>query len=133
MEVDNNKHSTHVNGARRQVRDLPAGIRNLRARLTTLAADQQTAEDSQHLPKFIGRQAILRADVPVVLETKLDAMSIKVVDTVRFPIGSSRGLDFGLNGVDRLSQVRPQRPRAVGEADLCPSIILSVIFLSLSK
>jgi hypothetical protein len=82
--------------ARRQVRDLPAVIHNLRGRLATLAADQQTAEDSQHLPMFIGHRAILRADVPVMLEKKLDAMPIKVIDTVRFPMGSYRGLNFGL-------------------------------------
>ena len=82
--------------ARRQIRDLPAVIRNMRDRLATLTADQQTAEESQHLPTFIGRNAILRADVPVVLEKKLDVMPLKVIDTVRFSIGSYRGLNFGL-------------------------------------
>ncbi len=32
------------------------------------------------LPMLIGRKPILRADVPVVLENKLDAMPIKIVD-----------------------------------------------------
>ena len=82
--------------ARRQIRDLPATIRNLHDRHEKLTADRQTAEDCQHLSVFIGRHAVLRADVPVVLEKKLDAMPIKIVDTVRFPIGSYHGLEFGM-------------------------------------
>ncbi len=82
--------------ARRQIRDLPAMIRNLHDRHEKLTADRQTAEDCHHLPVFIGRNAVLRADVPVVREKKLDAMPIKIVDTVRFPIGSYRGLEFGM-------------------------------------
>ncbi len=82
--------------ARRQIRDLPATIRNLRERHEKLTADRQTADDCQHLPVFIGRNAVLRADVPVVLEKKLDTMPIKIVDTMRFPIGTYRGLEFGM-------------------------------------
>lgn len=82
--------------ARRQVRDLPNVIQNLQARLASLTADLHTVEISQDLPMFIGRKPILRADIPVVLEKRLDAMPTKLVDSVRFPIGSYRGVNFGL-------------------------------------
>ncbi|HWP39624.1 MAG TPA: helicase-related protein, partial [Tepidisphaeraceae bacterium] len=82
--------------ARRSVRDLPDRINSLKDRLDKLTTDEATATQHDRDPVTIGKQAIAREDVPAVLGKKLDSLSVGVRDTTRVPIGTYRGLRFGL-------------------------------------
>jgi N12 class adenine-specific DNA methylase len=82
--------------ARRSVRDLPDRISSLKDRLQKLTTDEATASQHDLDPITIGKQAIAREDVPAVLGKKLESMSAGVRDTTRVPIGTYRGLRFGL-------------------------------------
>ncbi|MGE4000610.1 MAG: DEAD/DEAH box helicase family protein, partial [Planctomycetaceae bacterium] len=82
--------------ARRSVRDLPASIASLSERLSKLTTDQQTITDHATDPMTIGGRTYSREDVPAVLSGKLDAMPINVVERTRVPLGTYKGLRFGL-------------------------------------
>ena len=81
--------------ARRSVRDLPGRIASMNERLASLTADEATATDHAHDPIIIGRQAWPREDAAAILGGKLDALP-GVRDTTRVPLGTYRGLRFGL-------------------------------------
>jgi hypothetical protein len=82
--------------ARRNVRDLPSTIESLTERLANLTADEATATQHGADPITIGKHALAREDVPSVLASKLDSLPVGVRDTTRAPIGTYRGLRFGL-------------------------------------
>jgi hypothetical protein len=82
--------------ARRSVRDLPSTIKSLNERLAKLTADEATAIEHASDPVTIGKQPLARDDVAAVLAKKLEALPIGVRDTTRVPIGSYRGLRFGV-------------------------------------
>jgi len=82
--------------ARRSVRDLPERINSLKDRLEKLTTDEATATQHDLDPITIGKQAIAREDVAAVLARKLDSLPVGVRDTTRVPIGTYRGLRFGL-------------------------------------
>ncbi|MCC6580455.1 MAG: DEAD/DEAH box helicase family protein, partial [Phycisphaeraceae bacterium] len=82
--------------ARRSVRDLPSTIKSLNERLAKLTADEATAIEHASDPVTIGKQPLARDDVAAVLAKKLEALPIGVRDTTRVPIGSYRGLRFGI-------------------------------------
>ncbi|HZZ81340.1 MAG TPA: DEAD/DEAH box helicase family protein, partial [Gemmataceae bacterium] len=82
--------------ARRNVRDLPATIERLTERLTKLNDDEATATAHAADPIVIGSQRFAREDAPAVLAKRLDAMPFSVRETTRVPVGTYRGLKFGL-------------------------------------
>ncbi len=82
--------------ARRSVRDLPATIASLSERLTKLTTDEATATAHAGDPITIGKRAWSREDAPAVLAGQLDALPRSVRDTTRVPLGTYRGLRFGM-------------------------------------
>ncbi len=82
--------------ARRSVRDLPSTIESLTERLSKLTADEATATAHAGEPVTIGKRAWGREDAPAVLADQLDHLPRNVRDTTRVPIGTYRGLRFGL-------------------------------------
>ena len=81
--------------ARRSVRDLPGTIASISGRLSSLMTDQATADAHADDAITIGKRNWSREDVPAVLGGKLDALP-SVRDTTRVPLGSYRGLRFGV-------------------------------------
>jgi len=82
--------------ARRSLRDLPGTIATLSQRLSNLTADQATATAHAADPIMIGKHRIAREDVGAVLAEQLDALPNNVRAKTRVPIGTYRGLRFGM-------------------------------------
>jgi N12 class adenine-specific DNA methylase len=82
--------------ARRSVKDLPSTIKNLTERLTHLTTDEKTATSHADDPITIGKRTLSREDVTAALIAQLDAMPHNVRDTTRMPMGTYRGLQFGM-------------------------------------
>jgi hypothetical protein len=82
--------------ARRNVRDLPAMIRSLDERLTKLRQDQQTAAVHADDRIMIGGRPYASDDAIAVLGHCLDGLTRYPKETTRFPLGTYRGLGFGL-------------------------------------
>ncbi|HEY7157097.1 MAG TPA: DEAD/DEAH box helicase family protein [Gemmataceae bacterium] len=82
--------------ARRSVRDLPSTIENLNERLSKLTTDEATATTHAADPITVGKRAWPREDAPAVLAERLDLLPRNLRDTTRVPIGTYRGLSFGL-------------------------------------
>lgn len=82
--------------ARRGVRDLPGTIASLSERLSSLTADQTTAAAHANDPITIGRRSYAREDAVGALGSELDALPFHVRETRRVPLGTYRGLRFGL-------------------------------------
>jgi N12 class adenine-specific DNA methylase len=82
--------------ARRNVRDLPSTIASLNERLSKLTADEATTTGHAHDPVTIGKRAWSKEDAPGVLADQLDHVPRNVLNTTRVPLGTYRGLRFGL-------------------------------------
>jgi N12 class adenine-specific DNA methylase len=82
--------------ARRNVRDLPAKIAGLSDRLANLSADAATAKFHADDPIATGGRTYPRDDIPAILGGRLDALPMSVRQETRFPLGTYRGLHFGL-------------------------------------
>ena len=82
--------------ARRSVRDLPAKIDGLADRLARLSADEAAVTAHEHDPVRIGNRECGRADASAVLGKRLDALPLSVREPTRVPVGTYRGLNFGL-------------------------------------
>ena len=82
--------------ARRSVRDLPERITSLKDRLEKLTTDDATATEHAHDPIIIGKHPLAREDVAAVLAKKLEALPLHVREPTRIPIGTYRGLTFGV-------------------------------------
>jgi N12 class adenine-specific DNA methylase len=82
--------------ARRSVRDLPSTIASLNERLTKFTADEATAASHASDPITIGKRAWSKEDAPGVLADQLDHLPRNVLNTTRVPIGTYRGLRFGM-------------------------------------
>jgi ribonuclease HI len=82
--------------ARRSVRDLPSTIESLNERLSKLSADEATATAHAADPIAIGKRSWSREDALAVLAERLDFLPRNVRDTTRVPIGTYKGLSFGL-------------------------------------
>ena len=82
--------------ARRNVRDLPAMITGLSDRLDKLSADEATAKAHVDDPITIGGRTYPREDIPAILGGKLDALAMSVPNATRIPLGTYRGLRFGV-------------------------------------
>jgi hypothetical protein len=82
--------------ARRSVRDLPGTIGNLNERLSKLTTDEQTATAHASDPVTIGKRAWSREDAPAAMAHQLDRLPRSVRETTRVPVGTYRGLRFGM-------------------------------------
>src|SRR5581483_9861552 len=82
--------------ARRSVRDLPSTIASLNERLSKLTTDEATATAHAADPITIDKRSWSREDAPAVLADRLDFLPRNVRDTTRVPLGTYRGLRFGL-------------------------------------
>ncbi len=82
--------------ARRSVKNLPSTIESLSERLSKLTADEATATAHASDPITIGKRAWPRQDASGVLADQLDHLPRHVLEITRVPIGSYRGLRFGL-------------------------------------
>jgi hypothetical protein len=75
---------------------LPGTIASLNERLSKLTADEATASAHADDPVTIGKRPWAREDAPAVLADQLDFLPRNVRDTTRVPLGTYRGLRFGL-------------------------------------
>jgi hypothetical protein len=82
--------------ARRRVRDLPGTIASLSERLTNLSADETTVAAHANDPITIGRRTYAREDVAGALGNELDVLPRIVHESRHVPLGTYRGLRFGL-------------------------------------
>ncbi len=82
--------------ARRSVRDLPGTIASLNQRLSKLTSDEATATAHAADPITIDKRSWAREDAPAVLAERLDFLPRNVRDTTRVPLGTYRGLRFGM-------------------------------------
>ena len=82
--------------ARRSVRDLPGRIAATNERLAHLTADEATAADHARDPITVGNRAWPREDALSVLGRRLAALPSSVREPTRVPVGTYRGLGFGL-------------------------------------
>ena len=82
--------------ARRSVRDLPGTIAGLSERLANVMTDHATADAHADDPITIGKRTWPREDVPEILGGKLDGLPKNVRETTRIPLGTYRGLRFGV-------------------------------------
>ena len=82
--------------ARRSVRDLPGTITSLSERLSDLTADQAMAAAHASDPITIGKRHPAREDVGTALAAVLDALPTNIREKTRVPLGTYRGLRFGI-------------------------------------
>jgi len=82
--------------ARRNVRDLPGRIARFSERLAGLDADRATVTAHAGDDIVIGERAYPREDAMAVLGKRLEALPQAVREEQRVPLGTYRGLRFGL-------------------------------------
>jgi N12 class adenine-specific DNA methylase len=92
--------------ARRRVRDLPGSIAGMTERLSNLSSDGATAKAHAGDEIDIRGRRFPREDIPAVLGAALDSLPNRVPEPTRIPLGTYRGLRFGL-------VFRPQFPTEV--------------------
>ena len=78
------------------MRDLPGTIASLSERLSNLTADQTTAAAYASDPIIIGKRRFAREDATAALAEQLDSLPHNVRERTRVPLGTYRGLRFGL-------------------------------------
>ncbi len=96
LSILKKNHADEQYVARRSVRDLPATIVELQKRLADLATDMETAAAHVDDPITIGERTALRDDAVKILGEQLDTVSPLVAEARRVPLGTYRGLRFGL-------------------------------------
>jgi N12 class adenine-specific DNA methylase len=82
--------------ARRNVRDLPGTITNQSERLSKLSTDEATANAHAGDPITIGKRRPAREDVVAALTAQLDTLPTNIREKTRVPLGTYRGLRFGM-------------------------------------
>ncbi len=82
--------------ARRSVRDLPRSVAGLSERLKSLIADQATAKAHEDDRMTIGDRSYSRDDAQAALADAVRRLPERVMQTRRFPLGTYRGLRFGM-------------------------------------
>jgi N12 class adenine-specific DNA methylase len=96
LAVLKKNHADEQFMARRRVRELPATIEQLAKRSEALQTDLAVLTQQAHAPFVVGGRQCLRDDVPTILGSRLDALPERVVETRRIPLGTFRGLSFGM-------------------------------------
>ena len=89
-------HLDEQYAARRKVRDLPDFINAQHSRLAKVTADEATVKQHQGHLMTIGKHPVARDDVTAVLSQRLDALPFAVRGPTRVPLGTYRGLNFGV-------------------------------------
>ena len=82
--------------ARRSVKDLPGTIAGLADRLSKLAVDEAVLNAHVSIPFTIGDRSFGRDDALAVLARELDALPTNIRKKTRIPLGTYRGLRFGM-------------------------------------
>jgi hypothetical protein len=82
--------------ARRSVHDLPGSIQNLSKRLADLSADNATAKAHVAYPMAIGERLCSQEESLSVLANQLNRVPEFARERQRVPLGTYRGLTFGL-------------------------------------
>ena len=82
--------------ARRSVRDLPDAVADLSKRLDNLTADAATANAHAAERTLVGKRSCSREEVAAVLGRQIEAIPAGVREQRRFPLGTYRGLRFGM-------------------------------------
>jgi hypothetical protein len=82
--------------ARRSIEDLPKTIAAFSARLSALSKDRGTADAHAGDPLIIQGHKCFRDDEMNILGGQLDALPMFVRETTRVPLGTYRGLAFGI-------------------------------------
>ncbi|HKQ48589.1 MAG TPA: DEAD/DEAH box helicase family protein [Phycisphaerae bacterium] len=82
--------------ARRSVKDLPEKITRLNNRLSSLTADQTRVTAHARDPVTIYRREYAKDEAVAALGAQLDRLPRDVREEQRFPIGTYRGMRFGL-------------------------------------
>jgi N12 class adenine-specific DNA methylase len=82
--------------ARQKVKSLPASIDSMKKRLHHLEADASTVRAHLTDPVMIGNRKIPRDDLIAALDAKLNTRPMHVSQPTRVPLGTFRGLRFGL-------------------------------------
>jgi hypothetical protein len=82
--------------ARRSVEDLPNTIAGLSARLSAIGTDRDTAKAHAEDPLFVQGRKCFRDDEMNAVGGQLDGLPMFVRETTRVPLGTYRGLAFGI-------------------------------------
>lgn len=82
--------------SRRSVRDLPGTIAELSERISQLTSDEATATAHAGDPTTIAKRSWSRDDAQGAMARQLDALPLIVRETARVPVGTYRGLRFGM-------------------------------------
>jgi N12 class adenine-specific DNA methylase len=96
LSVLKKNHADEQYLARRSLRQLPDTIAALTERLNALTADQATLTAHAADPIAIGDRPVSREDTAAALGERLDALPAFVHQPRRVPLGTYRGLTFGL-------------------------------------
>ena len=96
LTVLKKNHADEQYLARRSLRTLPDTIASLSERLSNLSADQTTAKAHSDDPITIGSRSVFRDDALAALGQALDALPQHVMQPRRVPLGTYRGLRFGM-------------------------------------
>jgi hypothetical protein len=96
LSVLQKNHADEQFLARRNLRDLPEVIDRQRKRVADLMADLETLRTHADDPIAIGERPCRRDDVFALLADRLDTLPEGVKQTRRVPLGSYRGLRFGV-------------------------------------
>ena len=89
-------HADEQYVARRSVRDLPGTIASLSGRLSNLTTDEATAKVHADDRVTIGNRRPAREDVGAALAAQLDTLPTNIREKTRVPLGTYRGLRFGM-------------------------------------
>ena len=96
LSVLRRQHADEQYAARRHVRDLPATIAGRERRLADLEADRETVESTHESDIVIAGRACGRDELAESLSSALGRLPRDVGQARRFPLGSYRGLAFGV-------------------------------------
>jgi len=96
LAVLRKSHTDEQYLARRNIRELPGRIDRLTQRLAGLSADQTTLLAHEEDGLTIGTRSLGRKEAELVLGERLEALPQAVLQDRRVPLGTYRGLRFGL-------------------------------------
>lgn len=92
-------HKNHADEqflARRKLRELPSTIERLKRRVQGLQVDQATMAAQVGSPLTLGGRRLPHDEALIALGRSLDALPQFVLQSERVPMGSYRGLEFGM-------------------------------------
>ncbi|MDR3635869.1 MAG: DEAD/DEAH box helicase family protein [Isosphaeraceae bacterium] len=96
LSVLRKNHDDEQYLARRNLKELPDTIQRRRNRLDWLSTDLATLTQHPHDDFILAGQPCGRIDAMAILAKRLDSLPEHVRETTRFPLGSHRGLQFGI-------------------------------------